>query len=70
MPKKRRTCMGGKPAHTSATRQRTTNRDHAKRQQRPMMEDEVVAAQLEQLVTPAVLAQEKYGSPASMGKIG
>ncbi|WP_309734082.1 hypothetical protein [Chamaesiphon sp. OTE_75_metabat_556] len=35
----------------------TTNRDHAKRQQRPMMEDEVVAAQLEQLVTPAVLAQ-------------
>ncbi len=59
MPKKRRT-VGGFPAHTSATRQRTTNRDHAKRQQRPMMEDEVVAAQLEQLVTPAVLAQEKY----------
>jgi hypothetical protein len=41
-------------------KKRTTNRDHAKRQQRPMMEDEVVAAQLEQLVTPAVLAQEKY----------
>ena len=41
-------------------KKRTTNRDHAKRRQRPMMEDEVVAAQLEQLVTPAVLAQEKY----------
>jgi hypothetical protein len=41
-------------------KKRKTNRDHAKRQQRPMMEDEVVAAQLEQLVTPAVLAQEKY----------
>lgn len=41
-------------------KKRTTNRDHAKRQQRPMMEDEVIAAQLEQLVTPAVLAQEKY----------
>ena len=41
-------------------KKRTTNRDHAKRQQRPMMEDEVVAAQLEQLVTPAVIAQEKY----------
>ena len=75
MPKKRRT-VGGFPAHTSATRQRTTNRDHAKRllgfvpwsgnptgrtpQQRPMMEDEAIAAQLEQLVTPAVVAQEKY----------
>jgi Transposase DDE domain len=41
-------------------KKRTTNRDHAKRQQRPMMEDEVVAAQLEQLVTPAVVAQKKY----------
>ena len=41
-------------------KKRTTNRDHAKRQQRPMMEDEVIAAQLEQLVTPAVVAQEKY----------
>jgi len=55
---------------------RTTNRDHAglvrfhgeetsperirKRQHRPMMEDEKIAAQLEQLVTPAVVAQEKY----------
>jgi hypothetical protein len=57
-------------------RKRKTNRDHAclvrfhgeetsperirKRQQRPMMEDEAIAAQLEQLVTPAVVAQEKY----------
>jgi Transposase DDE domain len=41
-------------------RTRTTNRDHAQRQQRPMMEDEVIAAQLEQLVTPALIAQEKY----------
>jgi Transposase DDE domain len=41
-------------------KKRTTNRDHAKRQQRPMMEEEVTAAQLEQLVTPAVLAKEKY----------
>ena len=41
-------------------KKRTTNRDHAKRQQRPMMEEEVIAAQLEELVTPAVLAQEKY----------
>ena len=28
-------------------KKRTTNRDHAKRQQRPMMEDEAIAAQLE-----------------------
>jgi len=41
-------------------KKRTTNRDHAKRQQRPMMEDEKIAVQLEQLVTPAVVAQEKY----------
>ena len=57
-------------------KKRKTNRDHAclvrfhgeetsperirKRQPRPMMEDEAIAAQLEQLVTPAVLAQEKY----------
>ncbi|MEO0014363.1 MAG: hypothetical protein RLZZ535_2752 [Cyanobacteriota bacterium] len=41
-------------------KKRTTNRDHAKRQQRPMMEDEAIAAQLSELVTPAVVAQEKY----------
>lgn len=41
-------------------RTKKTNRDHAKRQQRPMMEDEEIAAQLEQLVTPTLIAQEKY----------
>ena len=40
-------------------KKRTTNRDHAKRQQRPMMEDEEIAAQLSELVTPALIAQEK-----------
>ncbi len=36
-------------------RTRKTNRDHARKQQRPMMEDEVIAAQLERLVTPAII---------------
>jgi hypothetical protein len=40
-------------------KKRTTNHDHAKRQQRPMMEDEAIAAQLSDLVTPALIAQEK-----------
>jgi hypothetical protein len=40
-------------------KKRKTNRDHAKQQQRPMMEDEAIAAQLSELVTPAVIAQEK-----------
>jgi hypothetical protein len=56
-------------------KKRTTNRDHAKRllgfvpwsgnptgrtpQQRPMMEDEAIAAHLSDLVTPALIAQEK-----------
>jgi hypothetical protein len=58
------------------TRSPRTNRDHAKQllgfvpwsgnptgrtpQQRPMVEDEVIAAQLESLVTPAITAQENY----------
>jgi hypothetical protein len=42
------------------TRSPRTNRDHAKQQQRPMVEDEVIAAQLENLVTPAITAQENY----------
>lgn len=42
------------------SRSRKPNRDHAKQQQRPMLEDEVVAAQLEALVTPALIAQERY----------
>ncbi len=41
-------------------RKRKTNRDHAKRQQRPMMEDKAIAGQLSALVTPALITQEKY----------
>jgi hypothetical protein len=41
-------------------KKRTTNRDHAKRQQHPMMEDEAIAAHLSDLVTPALITQEKY----------
>lgn len=38
-----------------------SNRDHAKKKQRPIMiEDEVIATQLEQLLTPAITAQENY----------
>jgi Transposase DDE domain len=36
------------------------NRDHAKKTQRPMVEDEVIANQLEALLTPAITAQESY----------
>jgi hypothetical protein len=36
------------------------NRDHAKKIQRPMLEDEVVAHQIEALLTPAITAQENY----------
>lgn len=39
---------------------RKTNRDHAKKKQRPMIEDEVIASQLEQLLTPAITSQENY----------
>jgi len=39
---------------------RKTNRDHAKKQQQPAVEDEIVAAQLEQLLTPAIFAQSNY----------
>lgn len=39
---------------------RKTNRDHAKKQQRPMMEDEEIAKQLEDLVSPAITSQENY----------
>lgn len=37
-----------------------TNRDHAKQQQRPMVEDEIIAKQLEDLLSPAITAQENY----------
>ena len=37
-----------------------TNRDHAKKNQRPLIEDEVIAEQISALVTPAIIAQEHY----------
>lgn len=39
---------------------RKTNRDHAKKTQRPMPEDEAIAEQLEALLTPVITAQENY----------
>jgi hypothetical protein len=39
---------------------RKTNRDHGKKKQRPMVEDEVIAQQLEALLTPAITNQENY----------
>lgn len=39
---------------------RKTNRDQAQKKQRPMMEDEVIAQQLEKLVSPAITSQENY----------
>ncbi len=39
---------------------RKTNRDHAKRQQRPMIEDEAIAGQLEDLLSEAIASQRKY----------
>lgn len=37
-----------------------SNRDHAKKKQRPMVEDQVIASQLEALLTPSITAQENY----------
>jgi hypothetical protein len=37
-----------------------SNRDHAKKKHRPMVEDEVIASQLEALLTPAITSQENY----------
>ena len=39
---------------------RKTNRNHAKKTQRPMVEDEIIADQLEALLTPAITRQENY----------
>ena len=39
---------------------RKLNRDHAKKTQRPMVEDEVIASQLERLLTPVITNQEAY----------
>ena len=38
---------------------RKTNRDHAKGQQRPMMSDEAIAAQISALLTPALAKPKK-----------
>ena len=37
-----------------------SNRDHAKKQHRPMVEDETIASQLEALLSPAITRAEKY----------
>ena len=37
-----------------------SNRDHAKKQHRPMVEDEAIASQLEALLTPVITSQENY----------
>ena len=42
------------------TGSRKTNRDHGKNKQRPMVEDEVIAQQLERLLTPDIRNQENY----------
>ena len=39
---------------------RKTNRDHAKKTERPIMEDEIIAEQLEALLTPVITRQENY----------
>ncbi len=39
---------------------RKTNRDHAKRQQRPMMEDKAIVEQLDNLLSEAIASQRKY----------
>jgi hypothetical protein len=44
----------------TVSQSRKTNRDHAKKTQRPMVEDEVIAQQLEALLTPAITRQENY----------
>lgn len=37
-----------------------SNRDHAKKKHRPMVEDGAIASQLEALLTPAITSQENY----------
>lgn len=44
---------------------RKTNRDHAKKTQRPMVEDEIIADQLEALLTPAITRRRKLLSSTS-----
>ena len=42
------------------TTSKKTYRDHAKKKQLPMVEDEVIAEQLERLLPPAITNQENY----------
>ena len=42
------------------TRSRRSNRDHAKKQNQPGVADEVIEAQLEALLTPAIFNQSLY----------
>ena len=44
----------------TVSKSRKTNRDHAKKTQRPMVENEVIAQQLEALLTPVITKQENY----------
>ena len=37
-----------------------TNRDHARKTTRPMVEDDAIASQLSALLTPAITSQENY----------
>ena len=39
---------------------RKTNRDRAKKIQHSLVEDEAIASQLEDLVKPVIIAQQKY----------
>jgi hypothetical protein len=39
---------------------RKTNRDHAKKKQRPMVEDRVIAEKLTALLTPTIKSQSKF----------
>ena len=43
-----------------ATRKRRSNRDHARKLQRPSISDEVIEAELMALLTPAIDAQQSY----------
>jgi hypothetical protein len=42
------------------TKNQKTNRDHAKKTHRPMVEEEVIASQLSALLIPAITSQENY----------
>ena len=39
---------------------RKTNRDHAKRKQRPMVEDQAIAEHLTSLLTPTITSVSKF----------